>query len=42
MSVHHVAIQEQATGNLVSAELDNALPADALFALGRWERPARR
>jgi hypothetical protein len=31
MSIHRVAIEEQATGNLMHAELDDALPVDALF-----------
>ena len=31
MSIHQVTIEEQATGSLVSAELDDALPVDALF-----------
>jgi hypothetical protein len=39
MSIHRVAVEEQATGNLVPAELDDALPVDALFDIeDGWER----
>jgi hypothetical protein len=42
MSVHRVAIMEQATGNLVPADLDDALPVDALFDIeDAWEGSRR-
>ena len=39
MSIHHVAIEEVTTRSLVAAELDDALPVDALFDIeDGWER----
>src|SRR5438477_313959 len=42
MSIHHVAIEEQASGSLVPAELDDALPVAALFDVeDSWEDSRR-